>query len=163
MKKLYKLSMRNNRIALALLLTTALTVAAYAVDITGKWNGKVEIQADSATMAQIKAQGGKMPTVSIELKANKTYLATQTGGGDGKPHTSEGTWSLSGNKVIMTPKKRDGKAATGEMGKPRTYELSKDGKTLSTDLSAQVKSAADKSGQKQVPKMTVKIILKKNS
>lgn len=151
--------------AVAVVLASALLAAvSLAGDIAGKWKGSIVIEADKETMAKINASGKQnLPTVTLEFKADKTYTATQTGGPDKSTHKSSGTWSQSGNKVSVTPKTRDGKAVTGEQAKPKVYTLSKDGSTMSMDMSAQIRQAAQSASNKQaMPKMTVKIVLKKS-
>lgn len=112
---------------------------------------------------QIKAQMKNVPTVSLTLKANKTYTSTQTGGMG--TVTSEGTWVQSGSKVTLTPTKRDGKAVSGEGAKPRAYTLSADGKSMTLDLTSQVRSASanqkDPNAKATMAKMKVRVVLKK--
>ncbi len=129
-------------------------VATSFADITGKWSGKVTLETKDQKMAQqVKAQGA-MPTVALEFKSDKTYKATQTGGPDKATHVSEGTWAVSGSSVTLTPKKRDGKAISGEMAKPKVYTLSKDGKSMTYVQSAMARAPKD---GKQAPAMDVKV------
>lgn len=142
------------------LATFALAATSLAGDVTGKWKGKVTIEAEKAVMDKIKASGGdSLPSVVIEFKANKTYTAMQTGGPDPKPHSSEGVWSQTGSKITVTPKKRDGRDVTGEMAKPKYYVVSKDGSTLSLDLTSQMKQPTKTADGKPMPKVTVKVVL----
>lgn len=138
----------------------ALAICSLAsADVVGKWSGKMEIEFDKETRAKMGSQTPKLPTLELELKADKTYKGVQSM--DGRTNTTEGTWSLEGNQVKLMPKKRDGKAATGEGAKPRIYTLSKDGKALTLDLSAQIRSAAQSNGAKQIPKFNAKMVLRK--
>ncbi|MBS1723829.1 MAG: hypothetical protein JSS66_12855 [Armatimonadetes bacterium] len=148
------------RFPLTILALVALSVAALA-DATGKWTGTFVIEADKATKAKIDAQTkGKVPTVVLELNKDKTFKSTQKGAGDGKVHTVEGTWSQSGNTVAIKPKKRDGQPATGQGAATRSYVLSKDGKTLTLDLTSQVQAQAPKGGGVP-PSVKVRVVLKK--
>lgn len=153
--------MRTRRVLPLLIATLATCALSFAGEVTGKWVGKVSLEADKKTMESIQANGGAklLPTVDLEFMANKTYKSKQHGGKDNVEHTSEGTWSQSGTKVVLTPKKRDGKAVTGEAGKPKTYTLSKDGSTLVLDLTPQVKPGAKTPDGKPMPKIIVKVVL----
>lgn len=148
-------SLRN----MAVLATMAFLCAAACADVVGKWSGKMEVEFDKATKAKMGNQTPKMPTLELELKADKTYKGVQSV--DSQTNTAEGTWVLEGNQLKLTPKKRNGKPATGEGAKTRVYQLSKDGKTLTLDLSAQFRSAVQSSGAKEVPQVKAKMVLRK--
>jgi lipopolysaccharide export system protein LptA len=154
--------MRFIKVVPVVLATLALAAFSMAGNVTGKWKGKVTLEADKATMAKIKAAGqDNLPSVVLEFKADKTYSAVQSGGPDPKPHTAEGTWSQDGNKVTVSPKKRDGRAVTGEAAKSKYYIVSKDGSTMTLDLSAQMKQPTKGADGKPIPKVTVKVVLHK--
>jgi len=154
--------MRNTKLASSLLVVFALSAMSFAADVTGKWTGKIEFEVDKAAQAQMKGMVPKLPGLTLELRSNKSYRGVQAGGQDGKEHTSEGTWSFEGSTLKLVPVKRDGKAATGEGVKPRNYTLSKDGKTLTLDLSAQFKAAAKGAGGgKEVPQFKAKMVLRR--
>ena len=146
-------------------MAVALAAGAFAADVTGKWTGKVEFEADKAMAAKIKSGGGmKGPSISIELKADKTYKASQTGGPGGKAMVSEGKWTATGSTVTLTPTKRDGKAVSGEAAKPKVYSLSKDGKTMTMDISNMVKAQVkdDKGKVAAMPaNLKLKVVLHK--
>jgi hypothetical protein len=107
--------MRTLRLLGPALLLAALASAASAADVVGKWTGKLVMEGSSKAMDAARAQAGNMK-VALVLRADKTFSATQTGP-TGK-HTSEGVWSLSGKKLTLTARKRDGKAVQGP-GVPR--------------------------------------------
>lgn len=131
------------RITLA---AAGLVVAAvvYAAGAAGKWTGKLEVKlpanmpkmdaSQKQMMDKILVEARKM-RVALELKSNNTYLLTATNiPGQQKSATSEGTWKQTGNNVVITAKKEDGKAVSGEKAKPQTMVLSKDGKTMTLTL-----------------------------
>ena len=68
-------------------------------------------------MAKQQIAAAKKLVISIIFKADKTFI--------GNPPPSNGTWSVSGNKVNLSVK---GKANA------QTFTLSKDGKTLICNL-----------------------------
>ena len=152
--------MRNTRFLGTLLAFFALTALSLATDIVGTWKGKIEIEVDKGAQAQLKGMAPKTPSLTLELRADKTYKAAQAGTPDGKEHTSEGTWKLEGDTLKLLPLKRDGKAAGGDGAKPRVYTLSKDGKTLSLDLAGQLQiSAKGATNPKAMPRFKAKMIL----
>lgn len=157
------------RTALTPLICFAVATSALAADPVGKWAGKVEIQASKEIKSMMKNQGPDTK-FSLSIKADKTYTGTQESAG--KSLTSSGTWVQKGNTVILTAKLRDGKPATGDGAKPRSYTLSPDGKSLSMDITsiaAQRAKQMSKPGEKgkpatQVtlpPGLKVLVILKK--
>lgn len=156
--------MRQARIWTALL-AVALAAGAFAADVTGKWSGKIEVDASSEVKAKIKSQGGmQSPTITIEFKSDKSYRANQSGMPGGKAMVSEGKWSASGSTVTLTPTKRDGKAVSGEAAKPKVYTLSKDGKTMTMDISGMVRAQVkgnDKAKAAMPVDMKLKVVLHK--
>ena len=132
-----------------------LSVAAFAVDISGVWTLQIQMDvsklpADQQTKA--KAQLSKFKS-TVTFKKDKTFSAVSSGTPDGKSHTSTGTWSQTGDTVTLTTKTSDGKAVKGGS---QVVKLSKDGKTMSTSVSGQ--SAGSKS-----PGPSVTIVFKKKS
>lgn len=152
--------MHKAKVFATIVTIVALSSSAFA-DVVGKWKGQMEVSTEKGS--KVATNGSiKMPSLTLELKADKTYKGTQGNSPDGKEHVAEGKWSLSGNTLTLTPTKRDGKAATGEGAKPRIYTLSKDGKTLTLDLSGVVQSAAkSQAGGKEIGKVTAKMVLRK--
>lgn len=146
-------------------MAVALAAGAFAADVTGKWSGKIEIEGNPEIKAKVKAQGGMQgPTITIDLKSDKTYKADQTGMPGGKAMASEGKWSVSGSTVTLTPTKRDGKAVSGEAAKPKVYTLSKDGKTLTMDISGMVRAQVkgnDKAKAAMPADLKLKVVLHK--
>ena len=141
--------------------TAVLSVSAFA-DVVGKWKGQMEVTTEKGAKVNVGGANMKLPSLTLELKGDKTYKGVQGNSPDGKEHVAEGKWSLSGNTLTLTPTKRDGKAASGEGAKPRIYTLSKDGKTLTMDLSGAVQSAAKaQAGGKEIGKFNAKMVLKK--
>src|SRR5256885_533108 len=110
--------MRMLKHVLTASVAVALFVSAHASNVVGKWTGTVVIGGSPQAEAQMKQAAGKLPGVVLEIKADKTCKATQSGG-QGGSHVSEGIWTMSGNKVTITPKKRDGKPATAEGARSR--------------------------------------------
>ncbi|HRF58520.1 MAG TPA: copper resistance protein NlpE N-terminal domain-containing protein [Fimbriimonadaceae bacterium] len=119
-------------------------VVAHAANAVGKWNGKLEIKlpanmpkmeaAQKKMMDDMLAEARKM-RVALELKANNTYVLKATNiPGPNKSATSEGTWKQTGSNIVITAKKEDGKAVSGDKAKPQTMVLSKDGKSMTLNL-----------------------------
>lgn len=150
--------MRNFKLVGSVIALLAIGAASFAADIAGKWTGSVVIDFDKETLAKMKGKMPSVPSLFLELRADKTYKGTQTGGPDKQQHVAEGTYTFDGTTLKLSPKKRDGKAATGEGATPRVYKLSKDGKTLTMDLSAQVK-VAQKTAGSTAPPFKVKMVL----
>ncbi|MCW5935992.1 MAG: hypothetical protein KIT11_01630 [Fimbriimonadaceae bacterium] len=145
------------RITAALTLAVASLALAQQASVVGTWNGKVELKVPDEMKAQMK-QAPPMPSLKLVFDKAGTYVATQKMPNENTEHKTEGTWRASGNKVVLTPKKRDGKAVSGEGAKERTYILAKDGKTMTMDLTSQMA----KNAGGQAPKgMKVTVILKK--
>ena len=160
----------------------ALSLSAYAADITGKWTGKISMdmkEAKAAAMSAAKSQGKSMTPEQVKMMDQQmamgmsmvanirmnvvvskggTYTMTTTGGpGAQKPQAEEGTWVVKGNKVTLS-----GKKAT--MG-PKTLvgTLSPNGKTITFDVSKQAKDQAAKGGApKGMKTPSVTIIFTKN-
>lgn len=69
-------------------------------------------------------------TIDLTLNLNKTFLLSNS---DVKSEKSgEGTWALSGNKILLTPKAQKGPATPPGVLK---LNVSQDGKTLTADQS----------------------------
>lgn len=138
-------------------------VAVANADVVGKWTGTMEFKSEGGASMKMGTGAPKMPKLTLEIKSDKTYKGTQTNNQDNKDHTSEGTWTLNGSTLTLTPKMRDGKPASGDGAKPRVYKLSSDGKTMTMDLTAQVKMSAKGQTQgKELPKFTAKMVLRKS-
>ncbi|MEI7575287.1 MAG: hypothetical protein WCK51_00210 [Armatimonadota bacterium] len=160
----------------------ALTLSAYAADITGKWTGKINMDMKEAKAAAIKAAeaGGKKMTPeqvkmmdqqmamgmsmvsgirmnAVLMKGGKYTMTTTGGPGAQKPQTEEGTWTMKGNQVTMT----GSKSSKG----PKTLvgTLSSNGKTITFDVSKQAQEQASKSGApKGMKTPSVSIVFTKN-
>lgn len=128
-------------LAAAVLVVSAV---AYAAGAVGKWNGKLDIKlpanmpkmeaSQKQMMDNMLAEARKM-RVALELKSNNTFVLKASNiPGPNKTATSEGTWKQTGSNIVITAKKEDGKAVTGEKAKPQTMILSKDGKTMTLSL-----------------------------
>lgn len=116
--------------------------------VVGKWTGNMkmpEAKKDDPAAAMAQAFGSMMK-MDLELKKDKTFAMTAM------IIPIEGTWAISGNKVIATPTKVMGMAIdeakklaadqakkqgtalaakqADEMNKPMELTISPDGKTL---------------------------------
>lgn len=140
-ERLY-LPMRSVR-TFPLILAIALTTSAFAAPkLVGAWKGHIDLKADlnsvpaqqRAMVSQVLGQIQKT-TLSIELKANKTFVETVKSPMGPGPQTKEGTWSLNGNQIVTVATKLNGKPAPKGMPN-ETLIVSKDGKTLSIALPA---------------------------
>ncbi len=146
--------MRVQKPVLVTVVSLALVAASFAVDVTGKWTGKVEMTSpDPKIEAKIKEQAAQMPTVVLQVKADHTYVS-HSKSAKGQATSTEGKWELKGDKFLVTPTKRDGKPVTGDRPQLRAYILSKDGKTMTLDISDQLKAHGAKG--------TVKIVMHKS-
>jgi hypothetical protein len=101
----------------------------------GTWKGKVLIDTskmkkvgDPQQQAMIEKgiAAGRNMVITIVMKANKTYVASMSGGPQSPPDS--GTWSLKGNTVTMTSNKKNGKSQS------QPFTLSADGKTMSMSM-----------------------------
>ncbi|MCW5939290.1 MAG: hypothetical protein KF884_02830 [Fimbriimonadaceae bacterium] len=148
--------------ALLALLAFSALVHAQANKVAGNWKGSLQISAPAEMKSQIPP-AAQLPKLDMTLKGDGTYSATMTQPTQqGSTKTKvEGTWKLQGQDLTITPKTRDGKPATGEAAKPRIYKLSPDGKTLTLDLTADMRRAAQNSKEKGADKVTMKVVLKK--
>jgi len=151
----------------------ALSLSAYAADITGKWTGKMSMDM-SALKAQFAAQAGNLKPeqkkmveqqmamastmlaamrMNVDFQKGGKYTMTTTGTpGSQKAESETGTWTIKGNQVSMTGSK-SGKG-------PRTVvgTLSSNGKTITVDLTKEAKAQAAKSGaakDTKVPPLTI--------
>lgn len=151
-----------------IVLGSILAVNAFAADVTGMWNGKVDVDMSKA-MAAAKAQmakmtpeqrqqveaGMKMATdmlknakFTLTINKNGSYIM-KTPGMMNKPAKEEkGTWKMKGNKITLADPnpKAQMKAITGT--------VSADGKTIVFDVTSQAKAAGQAQGGKQqdIPK-----------
>ncbi|MBI1331726.1 MAG: hypothetical protein GC165_02485 [Armatimonadetes bacterium] len=133
----------------------ALSMAALAVDVTGKYNGKLSIDATAmkkgmvskaakgtdaekkqaqqivtAIDQQVKAANASV--LKLELKKGGTLTLVQTIAG--KTETDSGKWTLKGDTITLSN-------LTSKGGGPKTItgKVSKDGKTLSFSLDEEMK------------------------
>jgi hypothetical protein len=91
-------------------------------DVVGKWKGAAEIPAGQADDAAAKMAKQMLGDISLELKADKTFVMTMM-------FPFEGTWTQSGSSVTMTVTKMMGKEAKGSE-KPLVLTVSSDGQTM---------------------------------
>lgn len=138
-----------------------LSVSAFAVDATGKYNGKLTLDF-TKVKAALKAKGDKQggdakkqaeqavamidaqskminsSVLKLELKKDGTLTLAQTV--NGKTENETGKWSAKGNAITLTN-------LTGKNGGPKELKgtISKDGKVLFFDLSSEIKKQSAKS------------------
>jgi hypothetical protein len=148
--------------ALLAALALPLLSLAQAEKVAGSWKGSIQISAPDEMKAQVPP-ASQMPRLELRLKADGTYSATMTQSSSqgAAKNTVQGAWKLQGQNLTLTPKTRDGKPVTGEAARPRVYKLSPDGKTLTLDLTADMRRAAQGGKEKSVDKVTMKVVLKK--
>lgn len=160
----------------------ALSLSAYAADITGKWTGKISIDMKAAkeqAIAQASKGGKKLTPEQIKMmdqqmamgmsmvtairmnavieKGGKYTMTTTGGPGSQKPEVETGTWTQKGNQITMT----GSKSSKG----PKTLvgTLSGNGKTITFDVSKQAKDQAAKNGApKDFKTPPVTIVFTKN-
>jgi hypothetical protein len=150
-----------------IVLGSILAVNAFAADVTGKWNGTIDVDMSKA-MAAAKAQmakatpeqkkqfeaGMKMASEMLKnarfnMTINKdgTYIMKTPAMMQTPAKEEKGTWKMAGNKITLN----DPNPKT--QMKQLTGTVSADGKTIVFDVSAQAKAAAKSQGSKQeVPK-----------
>jgi len=104
-----------------------------AGSVTGVWHGKVKydstklpatLSADQKKNLTKEANRRELDVLTLTLNPNHTFKIVVTGA-DKQPPPVTGKWSQSANTIAMQPVK-DGKADM-----PRTFTLSKDGKSMS--------------------------------
>jgi|GEM_PF-3299267 len=150
-------------IFVSLILFISLAAMALAQDVVGKWSGKLEVQLPKNVTVNAKESDLNMPKVLVDLtlNANKTFVQIVDDARAEKKSTIEGTWTLTGKMLVLKPLKRDGKPVTGAAAADRTYTLSKDGKTLTMDLSAKVKAKMESEKGTSNLKSTARMVLKR--
>jgi hypothetical protein len=120
-----------------LLALTAISVAAFAQNPVGTWKGKIQI--DKSALAGVqdpkqKEMALKMlsqveaMTLSLNVKANKTFVVNIPSMAGQPAQSSEGTWTQKGNQVTLVTTKRQGKAVTND--KPKSMTLAPGGKKM---------------------------------
>ena len=110
-----------------------LSVSVFAAPLTGAWHGKIHFDTTKLPnvtdpnqkklmMAQLKAN--EQMTMTLTLKADHTYSIVTVGSTKQVPKVN-GTWSEAAGSLTIKP------ATSGKMGRPSTFTVSKDGKSLS--------------------------------
>ncbi len=125
----------QKRVWMSAAAVVVLMSSALAASPVGKWKGKVSVSAPpmpaNATDAQKKQVEQAMAMVkamviNMDVKSNKTYVVTVTGGPQ-QPKPESGTWAQKGSAVIFTsPKSKQGQKMT----------LSADGKKMTVTMGA---------------------------
>lgn len=118
--------MKASRFA-SLLLAAALCTGAFAQNVVGSWNGKIDMSQYKPKDANEKKMVDQMKTfmtsmkIKLTLKADHTYLFEGTGGpANSKPQIEKGKWSQSGRTVTAIDPK----------GKKQNMTVSADGRTM---------------------------------
>ena len=104
-------------------------------DLVGKWKGTVKTETPGVELGGIQTQ---TPKLDLVIKADGTYIQNSSNP-DGTTKRTEGTWKQENNTVFLTAVKQDGKSVTKEIGTPRKFTLNEKGKTMSRDISKDVK------------------------
>lgn len=110
-----------------------------AVDVVGKWDGKIKIDI-AAVQAKFEAQELKEMARTSAERSMRAYLTLQLRkDGTFRMHTApnegrvaqdlDGTWSQAGNKVTLISKKRNGEDLKKTAG-PQVFTLDKTGKKM---------------------------------
>ncbi len=160
----------------------ALSLSAFAADVTGKWTGKINMDMKEAKAAAIKAaesKGKKMTPEQIKMmdqqmamgmtmvanirmnvvmeKGGKYSMTTTGAPGSQKAETETGTWTLKGNQITLSGSKQ------GKGPKTVVGTLSANGRTITVDLSKVAKEQAAKQGAPQGMKApSVTLVFTKN-
>ena len=137
----------------SLILTFA--ISAFAADVTGKWNGKLNIDLSGVkkmirdkvakgtaeekkkadqTLAAVDAQQKMLGTTSFVLNLIKGGTLTLSHIANGKTTNETGKWSLKGNTMTLS-----NLSSKNNGPKELTATLSKDGKSLFIDLTKELK------------------------
>ena len=104
----------------------AVSVAAFAQNAAGTWNGKLDLSGVHPKDAKEKQGIDQMRTmmasasIKLTLKGDHTFSVTFSMGGKGQGMTENGKWSQSGRTVTMIGKK----------GKPEKLTISANGKQM---------------------------------
>lgn len=130
--------MSSTRRFIALAITMSLAASLLAAGITGKWKGKVVLDASKLPGAQNEQQRKQMEAgfamikkmvIHLDLKANKTYVADAKNMPGGQPDQhSEGTWKQDGNTLWLTAIRDNGKPANDK--KPQRFLIQDKGRKL---------------------------------
>lgn len=160
----------------------ALSLSAFAADVTGKWTGKIIMDMKEAKASAIKmaeSKGKKMTPEQIKMmdqqmamgasmvsgirmnvvfeKGGKYSMTTTGAPGSQKPETETGTYTLKGNTITLTGSKQ------GKGPKVVSGTVSANGKTINVDLSKVAKAQAGKNGAPQGMKIpSVTLVFTKN-
>ena len=132
----------NIKLASSILLFVVASGSAFASDLTGNWNGKMEIgkitfpssvtpeqKKQYETIIESQKTALKKAVIKFTLKKDGTYTATTSGMPGAKDQTPQtGTWKSKGSDVTFTSK-------TG--GKPMTGKLASGGKKIVFDVKGQ--------------------------
>jgi len=143
----------------ALVVSSLLITACRAADATGTWSGKIQMDM-SKLPAEAKAQATKALAkvkVTMVFKKDKTYTSSVAGSPDGINHTTSGTWSQTGDKVVLKAKVRDGKSAP--TSDAQTFSISADGKKMSSTTRASNKPGGKP--QANAPSVTIVLVRQK--
>ncbi|MBS1716056.1 MAG: hypothetical protein JST30_17145 [Armatimonadetes bacterium] len=147
------------RLAAVLVSSFVLVLSAFAADATGSWSGKIQMDV-SKLPAEAKAQATKALAkvkVTMVFKKDKTFTSKVTGSPDGVDHATSGTWSQSGDKVVLKAKTRDGKSAPTSQA--QTFTISADGKKMSSTTRASNKPGGKP--QANAPSVTIVLVRQK--
>ena len=112
------------------------------LNLAGTYAGHIQLKppkeviSDQMMREQVensRKEFAKMKMV-LALTSNGRYKSSATGTPDKKNHSAEGVWTLKGFTLSLKPKLRDGKAPKGDGANVQSFDVSKDGKTLTRDL-----------------------------
>jgi len=129
------------RIATILSLAVLTVTMAFASSPVGTWTGsykfemsKVKLPTDpqQKKMAQAAMEAIKAMKFTFILKSDKTFRMEMKSvqAGKARVQLSEGKYTVSGNKVMTTTLKRDGKSIAANDQTKNTLVMSADGNTL---------------------------------
>lgn len=118
-----------------------LAASGMAQNLVGVWKGKVEVDMSqlpknlTPQQKQMMDQGlavAKKMVITLNLRANKTYMASVTGlpqaAAQKGPNTNEGTWRVQGSKLFLTSVKENGKPAKSKT--PQQFTIAPGGKSF---------------------------------
>lgn len=112
-----------HRALVAALLAVSVLLGCSGGGVVGKYKGEIELPADQKNNPLAGMASGLAGSLSLELKADKTFNMNMM-------FPVEGTYTVSGNTVELTTTKAMGNAVSAGSSKPMRLTIEDGGKSL---------------------------------